>query len=252
MDAKNYEFWVRADADGNFSIPNVRAGNYTLHAIADGVLGDLNATNISIEAGKNRVLGDIRWQPVRYGRQLWDVGIPNRDASEFYGGTNYFHWGWYLTYPKIFPRDVNYVVGESDFHRDWFFEEVPYNTNKYNLNGNGRGDGTTWAVIFNLTNAPRGKATLRLAICGVGTRSLTAAMNDQYIGSASNLVYNATINRDGIGGYWSEHDLTFDAALMKAGTNTLELTVPPGSLTSGIMYDYLRLELDETASVQER
>jgi len=33
----------------------------------------------------------------------------------------------------------------------------------------------------------------------------------------------------------------FDASLMKAGTNTLELTIPPGGLTSGVMYDYLRL-----------
>ena len=28
-DAKNYQFWVRADTDGNFSIPNVRPGNYS-------------------------------------------------------------------------------------------------------------------------------------------------------------------------------------------------------------------------------
>jgi rhamnogalacturonan endolyase len=34
---------------------------------------------------------------------------------------------------------------------------------------------------------------------------------------------------------------------MKAGSNVLTLTVPGGSLTSGIVYDYLRLELDESA-----
>ena len=125
---------------------------------------------------------------------------------------------------------------------------MPYNTNSNNITGTGRGDGTTWAVIFNLTNAPHGKATLRLALCGIGTRSLWGDMNGQSIGTLNNLTYNATINRDGISGLWSERDLVFDAALMKAGTNTLELTIPPGSLTSGIIYDYLRLELDETAS----
>ena len=76
-------------------------------------------------------------------------------------------------------------------------------------------------------------------------------MNDQSIGSVTNLTYNATINRDGIGGSWCERDLTFDASLMKAGTNTLELTIPPGGLTSGIMYDYLRLELDENGVVKK-
>ena len=76
-------------------------------------------------------------------------------------------------------------------------------------------------------------------------RTLSGILNDQSIGSVTNLTYNATINRDGIGGSWCERDLVFDASLMKAGTNTLELTIPSGGLTSGVMYDYLRLEVDE-------
>jgi len=57
------------------------------------------------------------------------------------------------------------------------------------------------------------------------------------------LVYNATINRDGVQGSWVEKDVIFDASLLQAGQNTLTLTVPAGSLTSGIAYDVLRLEL---------
>jgi rhamnogalacturonan endolyase len=247
-DAKNYEFWVRADADGSFSIPNVRAGKYSLHAIADGVLGDLTVSNIVVEPGKNLPLANVNWQPVRFGRQLWDIGIPNRDGSEFFKGDDYFHWGWYLEYPKLFPYDVKYVIGKSDFHKDWFFEQVPYNEDTNNITGRGNGSATTWTVAFDLPQAPHGKATLRLAICGVGTRTLTAEMNDESIGNVSNLVYNATINRDGIGGYWGEHDLAFDASLMKAGTNVLSLTVPAGGLMNGIIYDYLRLELDDAAT----
>ena len=246
-DAKNYEFWVRADADGTFSIPNVRAGNYSLHAIADGVLGDLTETNIVVSAGKNLAVNQITWQPIRFGRQLWDIGIPNRTGAEFFKGNDYFHWGWYLEYPKLFPYDVKYVIGKSDFHTDWFFEQVPYNEDTNNLTGRGNGSATTWTVTFDLPQAPHGKATLRLALAGIGTRSLAVEMNDKSIGTVSNLVYNATINRDGIGGYWSEHDLAFDAAMMSAGTNVLSLTVPAGGLMNGIIYDYLRLELDENA-----
>ena len=246
-DAKNYEFWVRADDAGNFEVPNVRPGTYSLHAIADGVLGDLTVTNIVITSGKNLSLANIDWQPVRFGKQLWDIGIPNRSGAEFFKGDDYFHWGWYLEYPKLFPYDVKYVIGKSDFRKDWFFEQVPFNDDTNNLTGGGRGSATTWTVTFDLPAAPHGKATLRLAICGVGIRTLMADMNDQSIGGVSNLVYNATINRDGIGGTWGEHDLVFNAALMKAGKNVLGLTVPAGGLTSGIIYDYLRLELDENA-----
>jgi hypothetical protein len=42
---------------------------------------------------------------------------------------------------------------------------------------------------------------------------------------------------------------------LMAGKNVLELTIPGGDLTSGILYDYLRLELQEkpgTASAPER
>lgn len=245
-DAKNYQFWVRADANGKFSIPNVRPGTYTLHAIADGVLGDFSLTNVTVAAGNKLALGKLTWKPVRYGRQLWDIGIPNRNGSEFFGGDNYYHWGWYLGYAVLYPHDVNYVIGKSDFSKDWFFQQVPHNENPANNTGSGQGRSTTWTVHFNLPEAPHGTATLRLAICGVGTRSLTVDLNNQSLGSVSNLVYNATINRDGIGGYWMEHNLAFDASLMKPGTNVLELTIPAGGLTSGILYDYLRLELDDT------
>ena len=37
----------------------------------------------------------------------------------------------------------------------------------------------------------------------------------------------------------------FDAALLKAGENQMQLTVPAGEVTSGVVYDYLRLELKE-------
>ncbi len=250
-DAKYYEFWVRADASGRFMIPNVRPGTYTLHAIADGVLGDFSLSNVTVTAGQTLDFGTLDWQPVRYGRQLWDIGIPNRTGSEFFKGDDYYHWGWYLEYAKRFPNDVNYVIGKSDFHQDWFFEQVPHNEDSGNTNGRGRGRETTWSITFNLPDTLKGRATLRLAICGAGARTLVASVNGQSIGSVTNLVYNATINRDGIGGSWSEHDLAFDASLMKRGENVMKLTVPAGSLTSGILYDYLRLELDETTTVPQ-
>jgi rhamnogalacturonan endolyase len=250
-DAKHYEFWVKADAKGNFTIPNVRPGTYTLHAIADGVLGEFALTNITVSGGKTLKLDNLAWQPVRYGRQLWDIGIPNRNGSEFLNGNNYFHWGWYLKYPLLFTNDVTYTINQSDYHKDWFFEQIPHNEDVANTNGSGRGRATTWTVNFDLPQAPRGKATLRLAICGYGARNLAAEMNGKSIGAVTNLMYNATINRDGIGGSWAERDLTFDASLMTTGRNSLALKIPEGGLTSGVIYDYIRLELNDGTFAQQ-
>jgi rhamnogalacturonan endolyase len=243
-DAKHYEFWVRGGEDGRFTIPNVRAGTYELHTIADGVLGEFAKAAITVAEGQTLDLGKLEWKPVRYGKQLWDIGIPNRSGAEFFKGDDYYHWGWYLEYPKLFPNDVTYTVGKSDYRKDWFFEQVPHAANP-DPTGRGAGRATTWTVAFDLAQAPRGRATLRLAITGVSARSIAVAVNDQPAGAVGGLVYNAVINRDGIQGSWVEKDVAFDATLMKQGRNVLQLTIPAGGLTSGIIYDYLRLEVDD-------
>ncbi len=56
-DAKFYQFWNDGSKNGKFTIPNVRPGTYTLHAFADGVLGEFAAANIVVEAGKSLDLG---------------------------------------------------------------------------------------------------------------------------------------------------------------------------------------------------
>jgi len=252
-DAKHYEFWCRGDDQGHFTIPKVRAGAYTLHAIADGVLGEYAKTNITVGEGKTIDLGKLEWTPVRYGKQLWDIGIPNRTGSEFFKGDDYYHWGMYLLYAQLFPNDVSYVIGKSDYRKDWYFEQVPHCEDPNNTieKGNGRGSGrsTTWTITFDELTAQHGKATLRLAICGASARSIEVTVNDKPAGTVTGLGYNATINRDGIGGSWLEKDVVFDGSLIKAGQNVMKLTIPAGGLTSGVIYDYLRLELDENAQV---
>ena len=130
-DAKYYQFWTDGTDDGKFTIVKVRPGKYTLHAFAEGVLGDFTQTNITVEAGKTVDLGKLQWKPVRYGRQLWDIGYPDRTGDKFFkgDGQNYWLWGWNLRYALLFPNDITYTIGKSDYRKDWFFEEVPHATN---------------------------------------------------------------------------------------------------------------------------
>ncbi|HWA08367.1 MAG TPA: polysaccharide lyase family protein, partial [Opitutaceae bacterium] len=125
-DAKNYEFWVRGDDQGRFTIPNVRPGTYTLHAIADGVLGEYTQAEVKVEAGRTLDLSRIAWTPVRRGRQIWEIGIPNRTATEFFKGDDYFHDGMPLLYATLFPHDINFVIGKSDYRKDWYYQHVPH------------------------------------------------------------------------------------------------------------------------------
>ena len=244
-DAKHYEFWARGTPDGRFAIANVRPGTYELHAIADGVLGEYAKAEVTVRAGGKVDLGKLVWVPVRYGKQLWQVGIPNRSASEFLHGDDHWHWGEYIEYAKLFPKDVNFTVGKSDFRKDWFIYQVPHDEDASDPTGRGKGRETPWRVNFELAQAPAAgqRGILRLALAGVSARSIGVKVNGKDAGTVTGLVYNATINRDGVQGSWVEKDLAFDGSLLHAGANTLTLIVPEGGITSGIAYDVVRLEL---------
>jgi rhamnogalacturonan endolyase len=247
-DAKHYEFWVRGVEDGRFSIPNVRPGTYTLHAFADSVLGEYAKADVKVEAGKTLDLGKLEWTPVRYGREVWAIGVPDRTAGEFLHGDRPWQWGLYLQYPKDFPNDVHYVVGKSDWHKNWNLMQVP-RAAADDTNGRGKGTATPWTVEFEMKDRPaKGKATLRLAFAGTEARSLGVAVNGTELPAVTGLPNTSSIHRDSNTSWWEERDVAFDAALLKEGKNTLMLTVPAGSVTAGVMYDYLRLEVDEGAT----
>jgi len=243
-DAKHYEFWAHGSDDGRFTIPKVRAGTYELHAIADGVLGEYQKASVTVGAGGEVDLGKLEWTPVRYGVQVFQIGVPNRSASEFLRGNDHWHWGEYVEYSKLFPKDVNYIVDKSDWSKDWFIYQVPH-AESDDPTGRGKGRATTWTIHFNMGREARreGHGVLRLALDGVSARSIDVGVNGKPAGQVTGLIYNATINRDGIEGSWVEKDLPFDASMLTAGENTLTLTVPEGGLTSGVSYDVVRLEL---------
>jgi rhamnogalacturonan endolyase len=248
-DAKHYEFWARGTPDGTFAIPNVRPGTYELHAIADGVLGEFAKATITVppatSANARIDLGTLIWTPVRYGLELWQIGIPNRSASEFLHGDDHWHWGEYIQYAKLFPKDVDFTIGTSDFRKDWFIYQVPHDEDANDPTGRGKGRETPWRIHFNLATAPDPgqRGVLRLALTGVGARSLDVDVNGKPAGTVTGLVYNATINRDGVQGSWVEKDLVFPAELLHPGANTLTLTVPAGGIMNGLAYDVVRLEL---------
>jgi rhamnogalacturonan endolyase len=147
-DAKHYEFWTNGSDDGTFTIPNVRPGTYQLHAVSDGVLGEYAATaNVTITPGQKLNLGTIEWKPVRFGQQIFQVGTPNRSASEFYKGDDNWHWGMYIEYARFFPNDVNFTVGKSNPAKDWYIYHVPHDT-MFRADGKDLGRATPWTINF--------------------------------------------------------------------------------------------------------
>ncbi len=286
--AKGYQFFVDAAPDGSFTIPKVRSGQYTLHAYATNVLGDYTLANVTVRAGGKVDLGTLTWRPVRYGKQLWEIGYPDRTGDKFFkgDGANNWLWGWNLRYALLFPHDITYTVGKSDYRKDWFFEEVPHATNLSFVNPQakdpanqpfgwvrseslnqypqtdqrgpwrvyGQGRTTVWKVRFHLDQPVQGSAYLRVALAGENAlRELPVGLNGKPIGAIGDqsnsdnlpLINNNSIRYNNDKGLSQQRTLKFDAALLKPGDNELTFTVPAGDLQSGVVWDYIRLELNE-------
>jgi rhamnogalacturonan endolyase len=116
------------------------------------------------------------------------------------------------------------------------------------------GKTTVWKVVFHMDKTATGSAYLRVALAGANAlRELPVSLNGQSIGAIGDqsnsenmpLINNNSIRYNNDKGLSQQRTLKFDAALLKAGDNELTFTVPGGDLQAGVVWDYLRLELNE-------
>jgi hypothetical protein len=113
--------------------------------------------------------------------------------------------------------------------------------------GGGGGGGTRpspWNISFEMPAAPKGVATLRIGIATNNTGMIAVNVNGQEAGRLTQLPTESSIGRNANRGIWFEREVPFDASMLKAGENKITLIVNNG----GVIYDYLRLELDESAA----
>ncbi|KAJ3684371.1 hypothetical protein LUZ61_013535 [Rhynchospora tenuis] len=253
---KGYQFWTRADANGNFVIRNVIPGYYNLYAWAPGFVGDfMHHVTISITAGARINLGVLTFHPPRAGPTLWEIGVPDRSAAEFFipypnpkymnrlymNFEKYRQYGLWERYTDLYPKhDLIYRVGTSDYRKDWFFAQVTRRVghNYY---------GTTWQIKFNLHNVQkRSFYTLRIAVATSHLSRLEVRVN--YPKGRAQFITNQfgggnAIARHGIHGLQWNFEVPIKGTLLFEGENTIYLTQSRGgSKFIGIMYDYIRLE----------
>ena len=221
----DYQYWAETDAQGSFTIENIRPGNYTLSAYA--IHGE--ATNffekdgINIKVGKNEV-GTLTWNQQKYGTTLWQIGESDRRSAGFRLSDHRRQYG---VFNEV-PADLTYTIGKSQPEKDWYYAQTK----------NGK-----WDIVFKLDEVY--KEPLRLTIATAGAANRTRArvfVNGKRIGEVK------TENDSGI--YRSaqqsgQPDLfTFDIKpeLLQKGNNTITLNVYNIKHVGGIMYDIIKLE----------
>jgi len=268
---KNFQYWVRSDANGNFIIPNIIAGtNYTLFAFGPGAIGtfqsqSLTGTSLStvnvpaspfsitVTAGATTNLGTVTWTPTRVGMTVWEIGVPDRSAHEFLHGTDWWladvgssptnpspNWMKSFDFAADFPTGLVYSVGQSQWSNGWNFAHTALGTNASSTE--------TWKVFFNLPQAPANGATASLYIGFAadyqGPVKVVANGHTVTSGVTPPSGSDDTMIRLGIHGVFSDVRLSVPVGDLQAGQNEMDFTMTAtGSTEKSAMYDYLRLEL---------
>jgi rhamnogalacturonan endolyase len=271
---KNLQFWAQTDANGNFTIPNVYAGtNYTLLAFGPGAIGLYQSQSfgspappvqlyvpptpfaVTVNGGQTNDLGPVTWAPTRVGATVWEMGVPDRDTTEFRHGADYWHgdlgnatnfavnWAQWMDYNLDFPNGVNYTNGQSRWSVDWdYAQPTSLDPTTGNLNG------TTQNIFFNLPSTPANgaQASIYFAIAGDYDGPVIVAVNGTVLNGTGFFPYYSDdpMIRMESHGVFCDYRLNFAGNLLHAGQNEIQLTMrKPGYFSNDIMYDYIRLEL---------
>ncbi|KAK1574839.1 hypothetical protein Q3G72_000309 [Acer saccharum] len=259
IETKGYQFWTKTTKKGYFVIKNVRVGNYSLYAWVPGFIGNYQYQyNITVTPGSKINLKVIVYEPPRNGPTLWEIGIPDRSAAEFFipdpyptlmnqlynnHSDKFRQYGLWERYADLYRnRDLKYTIGVSDYTRDWFFAHVTRNI------GNKTYEGTTWQIIFELESWKRGNYKLQLALASANGAEIQVRFNDadrtdRALFSTGLIGKDNAIARHGIHGLYKLYTIDVPSSHLQRGNNILYLTQSRGiGPFQGVMYDYIRLE----------
>ena len=246
FEEKNYQYWVKTDASGNFNIKNVRPGTYTLFAYKDGTTGEYRQETVVVTAATTTNLGNVNWViPRANGKIVFEVGEPNRTAAEYkFGDFDYCEGFVQDKFASTFTNPIEYNVED----RNWS-TVLPYVQSGYF-----KTDGTTerwdWNINFTLTGTipATGNAKLTIAYASsdhaqnwiyVNGSRITPSLNYPPNGGGNAFLRQSNHAKYGLA--------TFDVpySKLKAGKNTITLIMPSTSYWGNhVMYDYISLEGD--------
>jgi rhamnogalacturonan endolyase len=252
--SEGYQFWTRAAADGSFTIPKVRPGNYTLYTYVPGIVGEYSLAKVTVSADQTNSLGLLEWNPPRRERRLWRIGTPDLSAREFRFGDQMRQFGlWWRYLEEQGTNNLVYRIGTSTA-TNWYYAQSTVAMD----------DGTyfspTWKIEFVLTNLPPAPAVLTVDMSGTLAGTLLTTVNGSALSNVS-LTNDASIYRSGTrSGMFRQVEWSFAPNLLQLGTNTISFFVSkPASWTGskpvqpgrGLMYDCIQLEAGNLITTPE-
>ena len=235
----DYIFFAQADLFGQFLIPHVRQETYSLYAFSTGgLIGDVTdqyEQDGIVVRGPWVDLGQLTWSPPQYNHLLWQIGHANRKADEFKLANLPRQYGLW----NQVPANLTYTIGQSSPENDWYYAQTQVGT---------------WTINFNLRETYSGNAQLTIALAGMSrTAAVTVAVNGSAVGAYPAFANDMAIYRSANqSGYYHLIPITFPAALLQTGANSITLQATEVSSGGGAMYDTIKLNAVSSNGSEER
>jgi len=220
-----YNFSVRADSTGRFTIPNVRPGAYSLFAAIPGFVEEFQRKNVVVSPPNDLNLGSLTFAPAPVKKLLWQIGYPDRKTTGFKLSDRPRQYG----LGALVPANLTFVVGKSDPAQDWYYAQAK------------PGD---WNVAFQVDGSlPKGEGVLTIGVAGqTNDPRLEVLLNGASLGTITTAGNSSALYRSAVLGssYYEVKEIRFPAEKLAAGANVLALRMHQGS----IMYDTVRLAIE--------
>ncbi len=227
----DYIYYVKADAQGRFSLSGVRPGTYTLYAWQTQGPVTQSFARDQIEVKGDRLdLGILAWDAPFHPHLVFQVGQADRMAGEFRLGQA----------PRSnqlvnqIPDDLTFTIGQSHEAQDWYYAQ----------HGPAAPKTSTWTIKFSLAAVPAGKAYLTIPVAG-GPGDVAVLVNGRQVGRVfhnDDASVRRAANRSGV---YERFEFSFPTDVLQPGENAVSLrTLRPSGNFNGIMYDTIVLETD--------
>ena len=224
-----YIFYSKTDKNGNFTISNVRPGNYALYAYSShgSITDQLEKDNIKV-AGSIKDIGTITWSPFQLDNYIWQIGKSDHMAEEFKFGNTLRSYD----LSTNVPPNLTYTIGSSNARDDWYYAQTKKGS---------------WSINFNLDKQYNGNAYLKVALAAASSNpKITIKVNGTVVKNIAYTDNDQAIYRSANrSGRYHLEDIQFNASLLKNGLNTVTFSLTGGS----VMYDTIILGTDDVGDV---
>ncbi|XP_050311298.1 rhamnogalacturonate lyase-like [Anthonomus grandis grandis] len=217
-----YLYHIESEADGSFSIKNIRPGDYQLVAYPLAGQGSENLVRMNISVNADEILDVGSLELPEPTNIIWSIGETNRKSDSYRYSRERRDFYWHL----LPPANLTFTINMSKIDVDWYYAQT-------------RSPGI-WKIAYNDKPDSNGRL-LRVAFAAASqSASINILINNKLVGHHA-YANDMTIYRDALqSGNFHAEQIQIPMEYVVDGENIISFSLLRGM----VMYDAISLAVD--------